>query len=54
MSVRRSLDPTSSKPFNINIYYNINSKNITNNHEVLSHPVTARGLKNGNEEARKN
>jgi hypothetical protein len=50
MSVRRSLDPTSSKPYNINIYYNINSKNITNNHEVLSHPVTARGLKSNNEE----
>lgn len=42
MNARRSLDPSLSKPFNINIYYNINSRNITNNHEVQSHPVTAR------------
>jgi hypothetical protein len=46
MNGRRSFDPVSSKPFNINIYYNINSKNITNNHEVQSHPATARVLKN--------
>lgn len=44
MHPRRSLEPNTAKPFNINIYYNINSRNITNNHEVQSHPVTARLL----------
>jgi hypothetical protein len=46
MSGRHSFDPSTNKPFNINIYYNINSKNITNNNEVQSHPVTARLIKN--------
>jgi hypothetical protein len=34
MNGRRSFDHTTNsnaKPYNINIYYNINSKNITNN-----------------------
>lgn len=46
MNGRRSFDPSNSKPFNINIYYNINSRNITNNHEVQSHPVSARVPRN--------
>lgn len=46
MNGRRSYDPSISKPFNINIFYNINSRNITNNNEVQSHPVSARVHKN--------
>ena len=43
MNGRHSFDRSrTQKPMNINIYYNINSRNITNNHEVLSHPVSAR------------
>jgi hypothetical protein len=46
MNRRHSFDPSNSKPLNINIYYNINSKNITNNNEIQSNPVTARLQKN--------
>jgi hypothetical protein len=46
MNRRNSFDQSNSKRLNINIYYNINSKNITNNNEIQSHPVTARLIKN--------